>query len=174
MLEEGRSGGEEAKKALDDMREDFAAESNQAKTKIDFLLKDASQLGAAPFFQVDERLSHEMESMAVTAAYVVMFLEFAAHIAMDDEVKLDDKELATFKEEMEGVLRRVEAIGKSGEIKRSRVNGGEDGINDDLPAFMRQIGSKREEPDLLLNASRFLCAKLEKQDSYIAQIEEGM
>jgi hypothetical protein len=141
MLEEGRSGGEEAKKALDDMREDFAAESNQAKTKIDFLLKDASQLGAAPFFQVDERLSHEMESMAVTAAYVVMFLEFAAHIAMDDEVKLDDKELATFKEEMEGVLRRVEAIGKSGEIKRSRVNGGEDGINDDLPAFMRQIGS---------------------------------
>lgn len=41
-----------------------------------------------------------------------MFLEFAAHVAMDDDVTLDEKELATFKGEMNGVLRRVESIGK--------------------------------------------------------------
>ena len=173
MLEEGRSGGEEAKKALDDLREVFTEKAHQAKSKIDFLLKDASQLGAAPFFRVDERLSHEMEAMAVTAVYVIMFLEFAAHIAMDDEVKLDEKELATFKEEMNGVLRRVEAIGKrNNELKMDRVH--DDGEHaDDLPTFMKQIGSEREEPDLLLNAARFLCDKMERQELHIANIEKG-
>ena len=174
MLEEGRSGGEEAKKTLDDLREDFAEKVHQTKSKIDFLLKDASQLGAAPFFRVDERLSHEMEAITVTAVYVIMFLEFAAHVAMDEDVTLDEKELATFKEEMSEVLRRVEAIGKNNEeVGMDRVGGGGDDADGDLPTFMKQIGSEREEPDLLLNAARFLCDKLEKQEICIANIEMG-
>ena len=44
---------------------------------------------------------------------------------------------------------------------------------DDLPTFMKQIGSEREEPDLLLNAARFLCDKMEKQELHIANIEKG-
>ena len=165
---------EEAKKLLDELREEFTEKAHQAKSKIDFLLKDASQLGAAPFFRVDERLSHEMEGIAVTAVYVIMFLEFAAHIAIDDEVTLDEKGLATFKEEMNGVLRRVESIGKkSNKVKMDNVNAGNGGDADDLPTFMKQIGSKREEPDLLLNAARFLCDKLEKQELIIANIEKG-
>ena len=173
MLEEGRSGGEEAKKLLDDLREEFTEKAHQTKSKIDFLLKDASQLGAAPFFQVDERLSHEMEAIAVTAVYVIMFLEFAAHVAMDDEVTLVEKELSTFKEEMNGVLRRVECIGKKRyEVRMDGVDDGNEHA-DNLPAFMKQIGSEREEPDLLLNAARFLCDKLEKQELIVANIEKG-
>jgi len=173
MLEEGRPGGKDAKNALDDLREDFTDKATQAKCKIDFLLKDASQLGAAPFFRVDKRLSDEVEALAVIAVYAIMFLEYAAHVAMDDEVKLDEKELATFEVEMKEVLRQAENIASTARSAEGQ-DAGSDGVIIDLGTSIKHIGSEREEPDLLLNTARFLCDKLKRQEVKIAKISKDL
>ena len=173
MLEEGRPGGKDAKNALDDLREDFTDKATQAKFKIDFLLRDASQLGAAPFFRVDKQLSDEVEALAVIAVYAIMFLEYAAHVAMDDEVKLDEKELATFEVEMKEVLRQAENIASTVRSAEGQ-DAGSDGVIIDLGTSIKHIGSEREEPDLLLNTARFLCDKLKRQEVKIAKLSKGL
>jgi len=171
MLENNeKDDSDTAKGRLNELRDAFISQSHQDKADVEFLLKDASKHNALPFLKVDRdgRLSRSLETMTLLAADVCSWIEFAIHVAEDEDVKLSDKENAVFREGVEQLLQQLSHLAHTGTDADTEHAKGLDvkgAVGD-----MTNVGSRRKELGLLLGSALFICKKLEKEEIFFASL----
>jgi hypothetical protein len=149
LLRDGKE--DEIERDLAALNKEFMDTYMRSKSKIDFLLKDASKLNGAPILRVDERLVLTLQTVTVIATYVSAWLGYAAHTSSNDAVTLDEQQEKIFNKELRTIIQNL------------RNNN-----DDDYEQKDEIIGSERDEPDLLLHTAHFICEKLKLQKANLA------
>jgi hypothetical protein len=174
ILEDARKPEEDVATKLDELADQFRTEAQALRKDIDFKLKDAAKLNSFYWFKVDPRLRKDFEALSVTAAYVFLWCSFASRVVTNknkNNTQLGSESGDHFRDEATALLERFE----KGKPESSRCSSAKDGsgsgssIAEEVDE--RIIQSTEQEPELLLDAARFICSHLEKADQSLLSIQ---